>query len=105
MAHSTVDSGYRLQPKVLGNPVTDDAYFQRILGWYLDEKTGNTIVPQLVLFGNEAVSDRIHAWVANAEKELPYVKQYDAWGRRYPYDKLITADGWKQLGHWGARNG
>ena len=105
MAHSTVDLGYRLQPAPLGNPVISDAYFQRTLQWYLDEKTFADILPQLVAFGDEAVSDQVHAWVANAEKELPYVKQYDAWGRRYPYDKLITAEGWKRLGSWGHKNG
>lgn len=105
MAYSTVDSGYKLQPAVLCNPVTSDTYFQRVLRWYIDEKTVNQVLPQLVAFGDEAVSDEIHAWIANAEKELPYAKQYDAWGRRYPYDKLITAEGWKQLGFWGAKNG
>lgn len=103
--HSTVDSGYKLQPKVLGNPLSCDEYFQRILQWYLDPETLKAVLPQLVAFGDEAVSDEVHGWIANAEKEQPYVKQYDAWGRRYPYDKLITAEGWKKLGEWGANNG
>jgi hypothetical protein len=105
MAHSTVDSGYRLRPTPLQNPVTSDAYFERVLRWYLDEKTFESVSSKLVTFGDEAISDQIHTWIANAEKDLPYVKQYDAWGQRYPYDKLVTAEGWKQLGHWGHKNG
>lgn len=102
---STVDTGYRLQPTPLENPVTSDAYFQRVIHWYLSPDIEKDVVPRLSKFGDEAVSDNVHAWIANAEKEEPYVKQYDAWGRRYPYDKLVTADGWKRLGEWGANNG
>lgn len=105
LTHSTVDTGYRLQPSPLENPVTSDAYFQRVIHWYLGTELAKDILPQLTKFGDEAVSDPIHAWIANAEKEEPYVKQYDVWGRRYPYDKLVTAEGWKRLGAWGAKNG
>ena len=33
------------------------------------------------------------------------MKKYNVWGQRYGYDKLVTAEGWKQLGKWGAKNG
>ena len=102
---STVDSGFRLQPTPLENPVTSDAYFQRVLGWYLSPQVVNAILPQLTKFGDEAISDPVHDWISNAEKEQPFVKQYDAWGRRYPYDKLVTAEGWKKIGEWDAKNG
>jgi len=105
MRPSTVDTGYRLQPTPLGNPVTSDAYFQRVLHGYLDPELVESVTPQLIKFGDEAVSDTVHAWIANSEKEEPYVKQYDVWGSRYPYDKLVTSEGWKRLGQWGARNG
>lgn len=102
---STIDSGYRLQPSPLENPITSDPYFQRVIHWYLGSDLAHDVLPQLTKFGDEAVSDTVHAWIANAEKEEPYVKQYDVWGRRYPYDKLVTAEGWKRLGAWGAENG
>ncbi|OAQ77920.1 Acyl-CoA dehydrogenase [Purpureocillium lilacinum] len=105
MRPSTVDTGYRLQPTPLGNPVTSDAYFQRVLHGYLDPELVESVTPQLIKFGDDAVSDTVHAWIANSEKEEPYVKQYDVWGSRYPYDKLVTSEGWKRLGQWGARNG
>lgn len=102
---STIDSGYRLQPSPLENPITSDPYFQRVIYWYLGSDLADDVLPQLTKFGDEAVSDTVHAWISNAEKEEPYVKQYDVWGRRYPYDKLVTAEGWKRLGAWGAKNG
>ena len=102
---SSVDTGYRLQPEPLQNPVISDAYFQRVVYWYLSPDIEKDVLPRLTKFGDEAVSGRVNVWIANAEKEEPYVKQYDAWGRRYPYDKLVTAEGWKRLGEWGANNG
>jgi hypothetical protein len=102
---STVDSGFRLQPAPLENPVTTDPYFQRVIRWYLSPEVEKAILLPLNRFGEEAVSDGVHTWIANAEREQPYVKQYNVWGQRYPYDKLITAEGWKKLGEWGTKNG
>ena len=102
---STVDSGFILNPGELENPLTSDPFFQRVLNWYLPSDVLDNAVRGLTKFGDEAISSEIHAWIANAEKDQPYVKQYDVWGRRYPYDKLVTSHGWKKLGEWGARNG
>jgi len=63
------------------------------------------ITPNLTKFADEAVSEQIHQWVANAEKQQPYVKHHNVWGKRYDYDRLVTSQGWKELGKWGARNG
>ena len=63
------------------------------------------VEPHLAQFGEEAVSPQVLAWNADAETNLPYVKKYNVWGQRYGYDKLITTDGWKQLGKWGAKHG
>ncbi|KPI43779.1 putative acyl-CoA dehydrogenase AidB [Cyphellophora attinorum] len=103
--HSTVDTGYTLNASPLENPVTSDNVFQRIIAWYLPPHIRDEVVPQLIRFGEEAVSPRVNDWIANAEKQEPYVKQYDAWGRRYAVDKLVTSEGWKQLGVWGSKNG
>ena len=62
-------------------------------------------LPDLTRFGSEAVSEEIHQLVANAEKQQPYIKVHDVWGKRYDYDKLVTSHGWKELGKWGAQNG
>ena len=102
---STIDTGYTLSPNPLENPFTSDAFYQRTLSWYLPPEVFSNVAPRLQKFGDDAVSPRVNDWMANAEKQEPYVKQYDAWGRRYPYDKLITSEGWKRLGDWGARNG
>lgn len=53
--------------------------------------------------GGEAISEQVREWTADAERNQPYVKSHNVWGKRYDYDRLITTEGWKQLGHWGAR--
>ena len=103
--HSTIDTGYTLPTSPVENPFSWDHVYQRILAWYLPADVYQQVSPQLLRFGEEAISPRVNDWIANAEKQEPYVKQYDAWGRRYPVDKLITSEGWKQLGIWGAENG
>jgi len=102
---STIDDGYRLSPSPLKNPFTSDHVYQRILTWYLPHDIYDQISPKLEQFAAESISPQVNEWIANAEVQQPYVKQYDAWGRRYPVDKLVTSEGWKRLGEWGAKNG
>lgn len=64
-----------------------------------------TLGPRLEKFGDEAVSEEIHEWVANAERDQPYVKTRDVWNNRYAHDRLVTSVGWKELGRWGIKNG
>ncbi len=102
---SSIDSGFMLSLPKLENPFTSDPSYQRVLAWYLPSEVLDVVRPQLSKFGGEAVSEKIHQLVANAEKEQPYVKTHDVWGRRYPYDRLVTSHGWKEIGKWGAKNG
>lgn len=63
------------------------------------------IAPELRKFGDEAVSDQVYEWIADAETNQPYVKTRDVFNNRYPYDRLVTSQGWKELGRWGIGNG
>lgn len=120
-APATAETGYITQPSALENTYTSDKSLQRSLGCKLSERTVHlfpnsdkpsgylppttfrSIEPQLVDLGAEAVSEKIREWSADAEKNQPYVKSFNVWGKRYDYDRLITTEGWKQLGNWGAR--
>ncbi|KAI2687767.1 hypothetical protein LCP963914a_3285 [Penicillium roqueforti] len=104
-APASAESGTFTQLGTLPNTYTSDISLQRMLGWYLPAETLKLVEPHLAQFGEEAVSPQIFAWNADAETNLPYVKKYNVWGQRYGYDKLITTDGWKQLGKWGAKHG
>ena len=105
MQPSTIDSGFILSLPKLENPATFDQAYQRLLAWYLPGNLLHKIKPRLETFGEEAISDRTNELISNAEREQPYVKSRNVWGEKYPYDKLVTSEGWKQLGRWGIRNG
>lgn len=105
MQPSTTDSGYILSMPRLENPYSSDSSYQRILKWYLPPDVLEIVEPRLTKFAEEAVSDQIHEWIANAEREQPYIKSRNVWGGRYPADRLVTSTGWKRLGRWGIKNG
>jgi hypothetical protein len=76
-----------------------------VISGYLPKETFATVQRQLAPLGDEAISDQVREWNANAEKQQPYVKTHNAWGSRFDYDKLVTGEGWRELGEWGARTG
>lgn len=102
---STADSGYILNPEPLQNPFTSDESYRRVLEWYLPRHVLEIVQPRLTKFAQEAVSDKINEFISDAESQQPHVKTRNVWGARYPYDRLVTAHGWKELGKWGSRNG
>ncbi|KIV79425.1 hypothetical protein PV11_06987 [Exophiala sideris] len=102
---STVDRGFILTPEPLQNPFTSDESYQRVLEWYLPRDVLEKVKPRLTKFAEEAVSDQINEFISDAESQQPHVKMRNVWGARYPYDRLVTAHGWKELGKWGSRNG
>ncbi|KAJ5617200.1 hypothetical protein N7537_002314 [Penicillium hordei] len=101
---ATADSGYITDPGPLENTYTSDPSLQRTLAWYLPSTTLQSVQPHLTQFGAEAISEQVREWSADAERNVPYVKSHNVWGKRYDYDRLVTTEGWKQLGKWGARN-
>ncbi|KAJ5787917.1 hypothetical protein N7457_002907 [Penicillium paradoxum] len=101
---ATVDSGYITEPSPLENTYTSDPSLERTLAWYLPSATLQSVQPHLVQLGAEAISERVREWSGDAERNVPYVKSHNVWGKRYDYDRLVTTEGWKQLGKWGARN-
>lgn len=72
---------------------------------YLPSEIFRAVQPRLETLGAEAISDQVREWSADAERHQPYVKSYNVWGKRYDVDKLVTSEGWKQLGKWGAKHG
>ncbi|KAJ6101806.1 hypothetical protein N7486_004233 [Penicillium sp. IBT 16267x] len=100
---ATADSGYITQPAPLENTYTSDISLRRALEWYVPSAILQSVEPEFAQLGGEAVSEQVQEWTADAERNQPYVRSHNVWGKRYDYDRLITTEGWKQLGHWGAR--
>ncbi|KAJ5824692.1 hypothetical protein N7447_007032 [Penicillium robsamsonii] len=101
---ATADIGYITDPGPLENTYTSDPSLQRTLAWYLPSATLKYVQPHLTQLGAEAICEQVREWSADAERNVPYVKSHNVWGKRYDYDRLVTTEGWKQLGKWGARN-
>ncbi|KAJ5296160.1 hypothetical protein PENANT_c021G05274 [Penicillium antarcticum] len=101
---ATADIGYMTEPGPLDNTYSSDTSLQRALSWYLPSATLQSVEQHFTQLGAEAISDQIREWSGDAERNQPYVKSHNVWGRRYDYDRLVTTEGWKQLGKWGARN-
>ncbi|KAJ5224201.1 uncharacterized protein N7469_007704 [Penicillium citrinum] len=100
---ATAESGTFTEPAPLENTYTSDISLQRSLQWYIPSELRSN-ESHFIQLGAEAVSDQIREWSADAERNPPYVKSHNVWGKRYDYDRLYTTEGWKQLGKWGARN-
>ncbi|KAL5001026.1 hypothetical protein BDV10DRAFT_192509 [Aspergillus recurvatus] len=101
---ATANSGHITRPAPLSNTYTSDPSLQRILEWYIPSHV-EALSAHLTRLGDEAISGKIHEWSADAERNQPYVKGYNVWGERYGVDRLVTSEGWKRLGAWGAENG
>ncbi|KAJ5573371.1 uncharacterized protein N7459_007798, partial [Penicillium hispanicum] len=101
---ATADIGSITEPAALDNTYTSDTTLRRSLQWYLPSATLQSVELHLMQLGAEAVSERVREWNADAERNQPYFKSHNVWGKRYDYDRLVTSEGWKQLGHWGARH-
>ncbi|KAJ5483988.1 hypothetical protein N7539_005784 [Penicillium diatomitis] len=100
---ATADTGYITQPVPLENTYTTDPSLKRLLKWYIPATTLDAVESQFSQLGAEAISEQVREWSADAERNQPYVKSHNVWGKRYDFDRLVTAAGWKQLGKWGAR--
>ncbi len=53
--------------------------------------------------GDLAISENVFTYVADAEKNLPYLKTWDTFGKRQ--DKLVTSEGWRRLQEIGIKEG
>ena len=53
--------------------------------------------------GDLAISERVLNYVADAEKDVPYLKTWDTFGKRK--DELVTSEGWRRLQEIGIQEG
>ncbi|OLL23822.1 Acyl-CoA dehydrogenase family member 11 [Neolecta irregularis DAH-3] len=102
-AVSSSDSGFFQKPPVLTNQFTSDPHLGRILNLYVSHSVQQKAIPEFKSLGDIVVSEKISRLIENAERELPYVVQYDEWGRRI--DKLVTSEGWRGMKVIACENG
>lgn len=100
---SSSSSGFFQSPPRVLNQTYDDVALQRALGLFLPSSVRQEIIPELSAFGDKVLSKQVLHWVADAEKNPPYLRTWDTWGKRR--DELITSEGWRNLQDLGIQEG
>jgi alkylation response protein AidB-like acyl-CoA dehydrogenase len=86
----------------LNNEFADDQFLQDYLNAYLPEEVMKEITPDLMQLGKRTATEFIE-WAADAERNEPYLIQFDAWGNRI--DKIVVSQGWLNLEKVAAEEG
>ncbi len=103
-----INKGFKQQPFHLPNQFTSDSFIHELISHYLPDDISNSIVPDLIRFGDLVVSPRIMELVEDAENaaladEVPYIKHSDTFTNQT--NKLITSLGWQELKKIGIKEG
>lgn len=102
MPSSSTEGFFQSPPQVL-NPLVDDLAIQSALSLNVPRPFYEQVYPSLKAFGDKVLTKPILDLVSDAEHNPPYLKTWDAWGRRK--DELITSTGWQQLSAIGQAEG
>ncbi|OBT77890.1 hypothetical protein VF21_03202 [Pseudogymnoascus sp. 05NY08] len=100
---SSSTAGFFQERPIVPNQLQDDRALQRVLALYLPSEVQQEIYPDLNRFGDVVLSRKVLDWVADSEKNLPYLKTWDTFGKRR--DELITSEGWRNLQDLGIEEG
>lgn len=119
---SSSTAGFFQVPPRVDNQYFEDAALQRIItcelyhhctsstlkltfhhSVYLPSTVRSAIEPDLSRFGQEVLTAKVLDWVADAEKNPPFLRTWDTWGRRR--DELVTSAGWRNLQDMGIAEG
>lgn len=101
-ASSSTAGFFQSPPNVL-NQYHDDAALRRAMRLFLPKRVNQAVSDDLVAFGDRVLNRETLALVLDAERNLPYVKSWDTWGKRR--DELITSKGWQELQRLGIEEG
>lgn len=100
---SSSSAGFFQSPPHLLNQYHDDAALNRGLKLFLPKQLNEAVRDDLANFGDRVLSREVLGLVLDAERNLPYVKSWDTWGKRR--DELITSRGWQHLQNLGIEEG
>ncbi|MCJ1305689.1 hypothetical protein MMC08_008505 [Hypocenomyce scalaris] len=90
-------------PPVVDNQYHEDAALRRVLTLHLPSTIHCQIEPDLSSFGRQVLTPEILNYVADAEKNPPFLRTWDTWGKRV--DELVTSEGWRKLQDMGIAAG
>jgi len=70
---------------------------------YLPLKVSQSVDTELAKFGDRVISPQVLTWTGDAERNIPYLRTWDSFGKRK--DELVTSEGWRNLQDLGIREG
>ncbi|TKA78626.1 hypothetical protein B0A55_02680 [Friedmanniomyces simplex] len=100
---SSSTEGFFQAPPNVQSQFDDDIALQRALSFFLPDRVREELIPELSTFSRLVLAPKITTWINDAEKNPPYVKHWDSWGKRR--DVLITSEGWRNLQALGIQEG
>ncbi|KAK9324247.1 hypothetical protein V1517DRAFT_337062 [Lipomyces orientalis] len=103
MPPASSTNGFFQDTPRLQNQFLSDYSLQRVLKHYAPKAVFRSVAKDLRRFGDYVISKEIFSWVADAEKNLPTVDQFDAFGNIK--NQLNTSEGWRMMKNISATEG
>ncbi|KAK9249580.1 hypothetical protein V1506DRAFT_450768 [Lipomyces tetrasporus] len=103
MPAASATNGFFQESPRLQNQFLSDQSLQRVLKHYAPKAVFLSVAPDLRRFGDYVISNEIFSWVADAERNLPTVDQFDAFGNIK--NQLNTSEGWRMMKNISATEG
>ncbi|KAM0252778.1 hypothetical protein ACHAQJ_007616 [Trichoderma viride] len=105
MESSGADKGFFQQPPALLNQFYEDATYQRCFKLFLPTDLRAQIESEVARLGQDVLTDRIFAWISDAERNKPYLKGSGRSAFGQWKGELVVTEGWRKLQEFGFAKG
>ena len=105
MEPSSATKGFFQAQPTIPPQAEDDVAFRRMVGLHLPQPTPQKIQQDLSRFSRLVLSRPVMAHVADAERNLPYLRPLTTFGAENTQDPLVTTEGWRALQDLGIKEG
>ena len=105
MEPSSITAGFFQKPPTIQPQYEDDLTLRRIISLHLPTPTPAAVAADLARFSALVLTPRVIAYIANAERDQPYLRPLTTFGEENRKTSLVTSEGWRALQDLGIREG
>ncbi|KAL1953944.1 hypothetical protein VTO42DRAFT_2022 [Malbranchea cinnamomea] len=105
MEPSSATQGFFQTPPTILPQIEDDNALRRMVALHLPSPPPSKIQQDLSRFSRLVLSRQVMSHVADAERNLPYVRPLTTFGAENKTDPLVTSEGWRSLQDLGIKEG